>query len=311
MLPEFESDKYFTIKTDHLLEEKHQQAIKLKPDGCKKIIDYYKKRFGTEMDFFDGSVTEFVDRSALKLYEAREKKLQRCVFVINNVAHSLPVTYVNEDGVEAWIFAEGFFPYAGDAESLFSNTGLPVYFIPEKRQTDSYSCHAEALLFGKELSGRSGADFKTPRILEFLSEHSKMVEPGVFHIEKLPQRLLKSWQTAGHEKFFTESEKPVRRAESWSEFRGKTLRFDAKEKKPINHYMREKGLNFGRVIEAEFYSEELAKIHGEKWSSEVEMQFLRKAHNAENIREFAQKFEEKISLEDLGEAASAGAGSAR
>ena len=123
-----------------------------------------------------------------------------------NEIHAVFMVYIKEGGKEGVLFSDSLGSQQSIAEGMCQAAGIDVFYTPDIRQADPSSCYVDALVFGRDTTGkRATGEYIIPNLLSVLTDRSEKVEfrhgpetNGVYSV-KLPNALLKTSQTS---KFF-------------------------------------------------------------------------------------------------------------
>lgn len=291
-LAPFNPSQYYVVGTDQKIsdEKNNLQVIPLQK-GRELVEQYYAKKYRTNISFpRDNSsyvdTTSFVFDINKYLTKAREKKEDhRQAFLLGAEAtHAIPIIYVREDGKEAILYADSKGINEWNIQQI-TDTGLKVYAIKEPRQSDSYSCYSDALVFGRDTTAKNkDGSYKIPTLLSALKSSEKKEKN--YYSTKLPDELLKTSQIKEFTDYHTErSDRKIHKNETIDQFRKRyTENAEVKshtknERKNISTYLRKKGIKYADIIEIQFYINELSREAGTLWSDEIRKNFIDQAKN--------------------------------
>lgn len=198
----FISTAYYRALKDAHITDNRNQHIQPLLQGSKLIAEYYNLKYGCNMVFLPLGKDGLPDFSIL--YEnAKKREDFRLVYLLemeDDSAHASPMLHIRENGKEALFLADSL--GSGKLlkfwlQALLKKTGIKLYLIKDPRQADFYSCFTDALIMGKELTGKhpEKGDFLIPLFLEFLEKNSVSCQSKEASlVTKLPDRLLKTAQ---------------------------------------------------------------------------------------------------------------------
>lgn len=213
----------------------------------------------------------------------------RCSFVTGGT-HTTPISYIRENGKEAIIYPDTKGKNDFLIEFLRSQSEMPVYYLSQARQYDNFSCYTEAMLFGKEFSGKKpgSEEFLIPNLLEKISKNSKLKEEkeGIYEITQLPSRLLKTSQISrfvNHYKIEGDDLEIGKSKEKQTieDFYQKHTKKD-EDDKHIEDYLTKKGVALANIAKRHFYKKQLEANFGPDWNKELEKNFIDLAIKAQS-----------------------------
>jgi len=300
-LESFNSSSYYATG-------RNVDEVMLNDPGVELIAQYYKEKYSANitiiptLDLKVGIPLDHLTRIKDHIALARKQPGEYRVAFIVGITHSTPIIYMKENNKEAVLIAgtKGAKLSDKDLAALQVSPEVPIYMVQNPRQTDFVSCHTDAVIFGKDATGKNSEQhYLVPNLLSRLEARSINAEH--YKIAMLPDELLKTSQLPAFVKEHKEQEdiqvhqhknkpetlnafrarytKPVFINEKKDEimFQGKfQTSNDFLEKyrgddnfteKNFNNYLREKGLKFIDIIEIQFYVNELEKAAGQKLTS--------------------------------------------
>lgn len=291
-LAEFNPEEYYLVSDDKRAVNDDKNYVKLKPDGINLVIEYYKYRYGfypIQIDDLQEAIN-YIKSDVFK--EARDGQTDiRVAFLLTirngPYEHSLPFVYIKENGKECILFADSLGGIK-EASEVAHQTGIPVIAVNSARQSDYYSCHADAIIFLKNV-----IQFDSETNQYVISNLLDKLNPRVFdkiddvNIGLLPDELLTTAQIGEFlDANKEESDRIVHR--NVKENKEETLATflkrhpEAMKLKPntfpiINGYLREKGFKLANMIEIQFYIIQIYAILQPIWSDELRNEFLSEA----------------------------------
>lgn len=266
--------------------------VKLNNNGIKLVGEYYSNKYGMEKLTLSPDIYSFINTINSKKEELMKDGEIRLPFVIGSTVpirskdtsseskHSTPAVYVKKGNIEAiLIFDSRISPF--DAKLIADRTGKQVYTVDMQRQSDLYSCHSDALIFLRELTGiDQQGNYLIPDLLEKMNPKDPNKNPAIV---KLMDRLLITAQLPefldsqkeGKDFIHTYQGKP----ETINDFlkRYPEVHFDGKKIQPASSYLRKKGLKYANLIEIQYYLNQLQEILKEKFTNELRNNFIKDA----------------------------------
>jgi hypothetical protein len=287
-LPDFVSNEYYDSSQEYSLKDAPPYAALLQP-GIDLVAEYYSYKYQMPALIKTWEIEEVIAKlKAADFLEIRNSSQPiRIPFLISG-SHSAPVVYLKQEGKEYLLF----FDSLGDMYNpIFSATAFPDFTIytseSNVRQRDFYSCHTDAMVFLRELTGKDEkGNYLMPDLLEKLEQNK--IEAGNdleknICVFKLFDDLLITVQAPrfmeGREEQSI-SHQTVRRHENLEKFLNKYPldKMMSENKAPtFSRYLREKGLKFTHIIEIQFYVNALQERLGERFTKEIKDEFISSA----------------------------------
>jgi len=89
--------------------------------------------------------------------------------------HSTPIVYIKEGDKEALLIFDSVSISMGVVDEIARESRLTVYTVSGQRQLDSYSCHTDALVLLRELTGKDAdGNYFIPNFLTWLEKEGKV-----------------------------------------------------------------------------------------------------------------------------------------
>ncbi len=214
--------------------------------------------------------------------------------------HAVFMVYITEKGREGILFSDSLGSSKDIAENIQHETGIKVYYTPQKRQADMESCYIDALVFGRDTTGidPETGEYLIPNLLSFLkTEAGPYGQTSV----KLPNELLKTAQLSEFVSYHkNHSDKKIHKDETIDEFRLRYSRDQTKggTTKKISTYLSEKGNKYTKIMAIQFYLNEIEKELGYPLKDEVKINFIKNAKKVIKIKalhHFSEDFLTSIS----------------
>jgi hypothetical protein len=148
------------------------------------------------------------------------------------------------------------------SDAIARQTGINVYAVRHPRQSSQQGCKVDALIFGRDCTGKLRGNYIIPNLLTKL--HNRATKDAIqSYSVKLPDKLLKTSQISSFTHFHRENAKPIiHKNEALTEFMSrysdKSVIIKKENKGKIKKesapaYLRLKGLQLGKVVEYQFY----------------------------------------------------------
>lgn len=292
-IKKFVSSNYYTSETEKKFiseDEKDNIIINLLPDSKKLISEYYA-------DKYDAKISIIKDIASLSQFDLpRDKECNyRHTFLFGTV-HCVPIIYIKEGMKEAVLLAnslgtKGDISTKRDAQVIKKIMNTDVFVIEDIRQSDTVSCHLDALIFGRIATAKNPVtkEYIVPNLLEQLKARSE--QKGVYYSTKLPDEFLITAQISDFVSSHTENSHKIihtkyAKKEILSEFRD---RYEVKLKKPVMNekhtkiitsiagYNRKKAIKMANIVEIQFYLQQLKELLGLTWTQDIRDSFKKQA----------------------------------
>lgn len=308
----FVKEKYFTAGSDLKYGDFEQPTML----GQELITKYYAEKYQANIENHPLETTidmsTFVRERYKKLKENKENDL-RIVYIRTSPEHSQPITYLQENGKEAFLIADSVADKSFEANQIGAELQIPVFLVKIPRQRDSHSCHVDAYIWAREITAKNAdGKYSLPGLLDFLSKHSHLIpNRHYFVVDSLPSRLLITAQESEFVKTYSiEANDTIVRGglnlEKFLEKHKRDITYKTlhegifKEKKSnASVYTTKKSLKLVHVAEIQFYADQLKQILGKQWA-EVKIQYYAEAKACvkskppKTLLEFAAEFLAKL-----------------
>jgi len=291
-LEKFERKYYYKAGVDLDINDNKPKA-KLTQKGIDLVSQYYSYKYQMPPLIKTFSGDELIEKiKSEEFSNIRNSPDDVRISLIMTGCHSIPVVYIKQGGKEYLLILDSL-GYTGIEQTVAEALpDITCYAMPPKaiRQRDFYSCHSEAQVILRELTGKDETgNFLIPDILNKIEKHeikvNKQAEfPNNLHVIKLFDSLLMTVQNPAfkeaHEEEF-KSKEAIRRYKGGHENIQKFFdKYPAEEmsnsaRKPnVSSYSREKGLKFTQIIEIQFYLNQLQSNLGNKFTKEIKDDFI-------------------------------------
>ncbi|RUR19040.1 hypothetical protein ELY21_05810 [Legionella sp. km535] len=200
--------------------------------------------------------------------------------------HARFMAYIRDSGKECFLYSDSLGGYPGNLEVLHEKTGIPVYVTSSQRQTDDYSCVTDALVFSRDITGKrpETGEYIIPNLAEVLeSRKQAVIQTGVYRVH-LPETLLKSAQKSS---FIADNQgdlsKIISKGLSLAEFLARyRIQEDINSTKgttisAIHGYLFAKGKKYERIMQIQYYLNEIEWIIQQPLTSAQKREFILKA----------------------------------
>lgn len=296
----FTSKDYFESKKESS-KYKKLPYILLTSKGIELVSNYYKYKYELPTYRTVQSTSELasvIKSDDFKTVMKNTKEEIRLLFRLKSGdadnPHSTPIIYLKDykDGRER--HAVFYFDSIGlPANYLASQLGkkITVFEVKDwdlpreekhyKSQRDFYSCHVGTLVYFREMAAKENGKYRMPSLLDTVQAKVTKTSGNLCEVT-LPENLLITVQ----DKTFLRIQKAslttiVHKKDNNPETLGDFFKrypekknFDASKKKYVSAYAREKGFKYAKIIEIQFYIEQLQKNLGERFTAEIHSQFI-------------------------------------
>jgi hypothetical protein len=287
---------YFAPAQDkNVAESEFRHGFQINSRGRELLAAYYGRKYDAKIIFPEDelgkmSSLDFPDHIADLIAPFRQETGDvRCVFYIEG-SHSIPVAYIKENGKELIVVADSKGGKTDDLADQIANAltyqnvrDVKVFRVATPRQADLYSCYTDAMKFAVLVTGRRKnehtgdfEEFLIPELGEQLSARrvqsdAQAESPNVDSV-LLPNEFLRLAQLTkfvdGHLDKATQ-DSPLhgdKKGRTWNEFKmsyQETFTTADGVTKPRADYLRQKGEQYARLVEIEYYNDQLKKLLGE------------------------------------------------
>ncbi len=223
-----------------------------------------------------------------------------------NKGHAIFMVYIREGDKEGILYSDSIGADPNIAQQINATTGIKVFYTPELRQADNYSCYTDALVFGRDTTGFNPetGQYKIKNLLHMLEEREEKISTGLSTVQ-LPNELLKTSQISA---FVTDNidmnklPQKIHKNETVDDFRerySKDMSMPDGETKKISVYLHTKGHKYKDIMEIQFYLNEIEKNLGHALAEDIKKDFIKNAKNAIKNR-MLYDFSEKFLMESAG-----------
>ncbi|WP_298627265.1 hypothetical protein [uncultured Legionella sp.] len=216
--------------------------------------------------------------------------------------HVVLMVYIREGANERIFYSDSApmsFSNEEIARELNDTTEIKVLFHEGTRQASPVGCFTDALVYGRDTTGvNQSGQFLIPNLISLLEQREETITSGYSRI-KLPNELLKTSQIS----LFFNSHKNEDKLEKFSgdlnldEFRdkySKEVLMKNETTKRISTYLNEKSSKYSKIIQIQFYINEMEENLGRVLSSSEKSDFVNQAKNeletAPTLHQFSEKF---------------------
>lgn len=300
-----------------------KDKVTLRPLGIKLVVDYFKDKHHTNIKLPQNKRNQYCDwKDFLEDGEAiksiisnqengvnKGEEYRVAILIGADDVHCSIIIYLNDGKDEAFLIADSLGGCQDKALALQKLTGIDVYRISNARQYDSFSCFTDALVFGRDCTGKdNNGQYFFLDLLKALKDRSFDEETKENEIKNphcritlLPDYLLKTIQQDLFLKEHKESTNDkIYKDKNLLEF----LSFYAINdgSKTIPGYLFKKGLKLAEIIEIQFYINQLQEKLGSSFDSQQKKLFIKNAkqilrtpiEDAEDLYEAAEKRSDKL-----------------
>src|SRR3990167_3063747 len=275
------NEDYYSVlphKYNHVFGEPIQLGtyVLLGFDGKALITNYYADEYGINIQNDIVAMLEAIitDIKYISEQSAKNKVSDvRKAFVIDDMIpgnHSNAVNYIRENNEEMIWFVNSISfssrtDYLQFADALFKGTGISFYTTNGKFQTDGFSCHTMVLAISKDACRKDSktGTYQIQNLMERLKERIVEEVNNHFYIIKMPDEFLKVSTYSNFTIFNKETTNRVvhhQKNETLDSFKQRyTLYVPVSHDKHVllNDYPRQKGLKYAKIIEIQFYVEQM------------------------------------------------------
>lgn len=256
-MKKFKSDIYYALTRYADGRKKFFQPY---VEGRKLIIQYLHEKYHT-------NIREVMDDEDLErsIEQARQVRGDfRQALILTHATHATFILYLKENDQSALLCCDSLGKHEVDAIDLAYRYTIDVFYVLEGRQTDTYSCYIDALVFGRDTTriNPTTGDYDMPHLLSTLKNNRvghgryKPSDNRVFQA-RLPIELLK---TAQRESFIAahasdeDQSKIIHQHETLAFFRE---RYSVKRPKQQSTYLLEKGYKYLTILQVQYYLNEI------------------------------------------------------
>lgn len=176
------------------------------------LVDHYRKKYNAEIvSSTSNDLGCFLNEKSFwycfkySNYYQKKDDVRLMWFIGIGGGHAVPVFYFQENGKKAILIADSLGQANFSLSCITSSEmccalNIPVFIIQDRRQSDSYSCFLDALVWGKMITGKlSDGSYRIPNMLNFLFQNSENIafqgsSERLFYVKKLPTTLLATAQ---------------------------------------------------------------------------------------------------------------------
>lgn len=288
-MKKFIPTQFYDVSDDFDIED--YPSVTLTPEGIKLVTKYYSNKYG--IDIFMLSIDELKNENdklpdfnsfvtaILKEMNKRSDQELQTVCILNECFHSSVFVYFRQNNNEAILIADSLGNYRHLKDINLISQRIKTFIIEETRQSDSSSCHTDALVWAREITRKNTTgQYQIGNLLSYLEMNSRQTG-NIFIVKKLPDQLLITAQISDfmiqYKNDYEVSHK-IHKQETLTEFRTRytsTVKFFDRDKfTNISSYLNSKGFKFTDIIQIQFYCNQLQDELDTKWSLELQDEFF-------------------------------------
>ncbi len=300
-MKKFDPQEYYKVLQDNAVLDRKLMGASPLQSGRQMVADYYHNKYGSEIIFpviekndalhFVG-YGDFAANPKPHIEEARRRAKvglstqdYRCTFFIGaEASHAFPISYIYEDGKEYLLLADSH------GNSPLSSLGfasqmkkaqlgdINIHIVEGGWQAASFSCYSNTLVFGRTLTARNKNGYVIPKLAAKLEERCEeiTIANNTFKKTLLPDEFLVASQINAFTNEHREKEpRPIHGDETLQQFSSRyilrgvllsTKSHKEGERKDLYDYIRIKGFKLVRLMEIQFYKEQLQQELGNNWN---------------------------------------------
>lgn len=194
-------------------------ALKLKPQGVKLIVEYYREKYKaniaiSHLDSIRNLTDEKVDDALFKkrfddllkeINSNKDPEYRQAIIIGSAGKHGVALIYVREKGQAAFLLSDSFYNISDSVSKLYKRIGaadkakLKFYHTDLRRQRDGFSCFTDAVIFARDATAKNpDGKYRVPDLLTKLITRS--VSKGQCQVDftLLPDDFLKTSQYPEH-----------------------------------------------------------------------------------------------------------------
>jgi hypothetical protein len=259
--------------------------------GLELLAQYYKKKYRCNITLFEGflqpgeKLTANIKTIQDEITKAKSNNpagnyRHAFLFGIND-GHATPLIYIKEGDLECFLLSDSLGKTKEEAKRIHEQTGITVYFSNDPRQATRNGCYIDALIFCRDTTRiNEDGNYYIPDLRNQLHQR-KVSNDGSAQV-KLPNELLKTAQISKYiidHKEDTPDPKKIHNDETLEQFRerytGEIMLYGRPKK--VNLYLTKKSQKLAKMIEIQFYLEEIKKQIGSQLTPAMEDLFVREA----------------------------------
>ena len=276
----FKSSEFYVTTNDPKISSPQYRIVKTTFTNAGKFLikQYYEHKYHAQITFMPADLSvadQFRELNEhIKHLRSTHKAPHRHAFIVQQVNHAITIVYLSQDSKEG-IFEEGILYADSLGESkynvtqLHQLTGITIYSVKDARQSDGYSCFTDAFVFARDITGKDPplGTYRISDLLFQLKVRADKQEDGHYHV-RLPNILLKTAQKSPFVTHHQHIDAVIHKTLRLGEFRDRytdqnasltTVSSSQPVTKNIASYMRVKGNKYAKVIQLQYYLNEIEK----------------------------------------------------
>jgi Ankyrin repeats (3 copies) len=271
-------DFYVTTDAPNILSPEYRLKTTFTDAGKSLLKEYYAHKYSAQITLLlaeDTSVEKRLQEVGEYITQSRasQKAPARHAFIIQHSKHAIVIAYLKEHDQEGILYADSLGETKSYVTELQKLTGIPIYSVKDARQSSGYGCFTDAFVFARDITGKdpSLGAYRISDLLFQLKERADQQADGHYHI-KLPNLLLKTAEIPAfvlHHQHIDHLNTPIHKLMTLPEFRDRYTdkaavirRSNEPVTKDMASYMRVKGNNYAKLIQIQYYLNEIKKDAG-------------------------------------------------
>jgi Ankyrin repeats (3 copies)/Ankyrin repeat len=271
-------DFYVTTDDPKILSPEYRLKTTFTDAGKSLLKEYYAHKYSAQITLLlaeDTSVEKRLQEVGEYITQSRASQTApaRHAFIIQHSKHAIIIAYLKEHDQEGILYADSLGETKSYVTELQKLTGIPIYSVKDARQSSGYGCFTDAFVFARDITGKdpSLGAYRISDLLFQLKERADQQADGHYHI-KLPNLLLKTAEIPAfvlHHQHIDHLNTPIHKLMTLPEFRDRYTdkaavirRSNEPVTKDMASYMRVKGNNYAKLIQIQYYLNEIKKDAG-------------------------------------------------
>lgn len=294
-IPQFNlvAHRYYKEITDREFESDYR-IIQPTELGVRLLAQNFNWRQGCDINITP-SAEDFFRNYEKELDFATEPKgeVRKAFIVDSSLSHSKPIIYLQHGGRRAIFFADslGMNPWiAKQVAQWQKQTKTDFYVVCETYQRDHVSCHTGALMLCNMATRKDASgNYIIPDLLTFLGKNSMKLDYDFYQVIRLPPHfLVLSQRRDFHRMYFDSSQRDTiihyhkNRPETLDDFLARNpytpIKFKIEPTQMAHgQYLTVKSYKLKKIIEIQFYINELQKALPQSWNETLRKEFFTQA----------------------------------
>ncbi|MDX2346306.1 MAG: hypothetical protein QNK11_05505 [Legionella sp.] len=238
-----------------------------------EIIPEYTSTFSIFSNYSDSNINSY-----LKNIRQQSGDCRKAFILIDGSKHAIFMVYIKEGNKEGILYSDSLSSNSEVFRKIHAHTGIRVFSHTDQRQADSYACYVDALVFARDTTGidPSTGQYKIPNLLGLLEEQQYQINAG-YSLIKLPHILLKTAQISNfirNHKNLDKSDEKIHKNETLDKFRERYTESSRAS------YLKQKAIRYARIIQIQFYLNEIEKELDSPLSQDKKALFVKEAKKA-------------------------------